>query len=68
MDFVDGMLEFFQSHAAKLRNGRAAIVVDDEVTFGMSRMVELRSPTVPCLTIRVFRQHDAAALWLRRRH
>jgi len=56
MDFVDGMLEFFQSHAAKLRNGRAAIV--DPVTLDMSRVVELRSAGVPCLTMRVFGEYD----------
>ena len=64
-EFVDGMIAFFGLHARELGHGRAAIITDGDLSFGMGRMTQLKSATqVPSLMIRTFREYDAGARWL----
>ena len=66
-EFIDRMMAFFSSNEDRLRKGRAAIVVDEAVAFGIGRMVELKAQAAaPSLLVRVFRDYDSAARWLRR--
>jgi hypothetical protein len=66
-EFIDRMMAFFSSNEDKLRKGRAAIVVDEAVAFGIGRMVELKAQAAaPSLLVRVFRDYDSAARWLPR--
>jgi hypothetical protein len=66
-DVVNQMLEFLAKHQSLLTGGRVAVVVSDETSFGMTRMVQLRSTIdVPDGTIRPFRRYDEAVDWLSR--
>ena len=66
-DVVKQMLEFLARHQSLLSGGRVAVVVSDETSFGMTRMVQLRSTIdVPDGCIRPFRRYDEAVDWLSR--
>ena len=66
-DLANQMLEFLASHQRALSGGRVAVVVSDDTSFGMTRMVQLRSTfDVPDGTIRPFRSYDDAVNWLSR--
>jgi len=68
LHFVDQMMEFFRANEHRLGKGRAAIVVDETVAYGMGRMVELKAQIVaPAILIRVFREYADATRWLTRR-
>lgn len=63
--FVTSMAHFFDLHREQMEGVRAAVVVRDEVGFGMARMTELfatgRNPT---MTIRAFWDPAEAERWL----
>ena len=62
---VEEMTRFLAEYQAELAGGRAAILVSDEVNFGMGRMTQLRSRLeIPNTTIRTFRSYDDAIAWL----
>lgn len=64
-EFINRMAQFFERHAAAIRNSRAAIVVRDDAGFGMGRMTELTATLkIPTLSVRVFRDPESAARWL----
>jgi hypothetical protein len=66
MDFVERIIRFFAERRPQLRHARAAIIADEALTYGMSRMLELKSQMlVPAVTIRVFRDYSTASRWLR---
>ncbi len=68
LEFIDRMMGFFSSHQDRFLNGRTAIVVDETVAAGMGRMLELKAQVAaPSVLIRVFRDYDTAARWLRGR-
>ena len=63
--FVAQMTDFFASHNRGLAGAVAAVVVADEVGFGMSRMTELRAEKEsPAFSIHTFRTSDEAERWL----
>jgi hypothetical protein len=65
--FVDQMAAFFAARAHQVAGVRAAVVVDSETAYGMSRMTGLRSELEsPGLTIRPFRSYEEAERWLTR--
>ena len=59
--FVNEMSSFFERYRQPLVDSLIAIVVSDDAGFGMGRMTALQNPNV---TIRVFRDYDAAVAWL----
>jgi len=62
---VEEMTRFLAEYQGELAGGRAAILVSDEVNFGMGRMTQLRSRLeIPNTTIRTFRSYDEAIAWL----
>jgi hypothetical protein len=62
---VTRMVEFLAAHRRDLSGGRAAVVVSDETSFGMTRMLQLKSIIdVPDGTIRPFRIYEEAVVWL----
>jgi len=64
-DVVNQMVAFLAEHQRELSGGRVAVVVSDETSFGMTRMVQLRSTIdVPDGNIRPFRTYDEAVDWL----
>ena len=66
-ELANQMLEFLARHQRALSGGRVAVVVSDDTSFGMTRMVQLRSTLdVPDGTIRPFRTYDEAVDWLSR--
>jgi hypothetical protein len=55
-DDVEQMTRFLAEYQAELAGGRAAILVNQDVNFGMGRMKQLRSRLdIPSTTIRAFR-------------
>lgn len=63
--FVSGAIDLIAEYRANVSGGRAAIVVADDVSFGMGRMTEMKAEmAVPTATIRAFRDYDAAVHWL----
>lgn len=63
--FVQSMVDFLARHVDRTSGERVAIVVSDEVSFGMGRMTQLRTEaTNPGSQRRVFRQYDEAVRWL----
>jgi hypothetical protein len=64
-EVVNQMVAFLAKHQRELSGGRVAVVVSDETSFGMTRMVQLRSTIdVPDGNIRPFRTYDEAVDWL----
>lgn len=62
---VDAMVGFFREHHDELGSSRVAIVVSDDVAFGMARMTSLKSAMdLPDAEIRPFRDYDAAVGWM----
>jgi hypothetical protein len=64
-DFVDRMVGFFQQHADKVKDWRAAVVTGSDVGYGVARMLEMTAEArqVP-MRIRTFRSEDEARRWL----
>jgi hypothetical protein len=63
--FVNEMAAFFAARSRQLSGVRAAVVVDSETGFGMSRMTGLKSELdTPGLAIRPFRSYEEAERWL----
>jgi hypothetical protein len=63
--FVTDMANFIDQHRAALERVRVALVVGDEVGFGMGRMTELATTSRnPSMTVRVFRESAEAEQWL----
>jgi hypothetical protein len=63
--FVNHMTDFFATHQQALAGSLRAIVVSDDVGFGMARMTELKSALEnPDSVARVFRSYSEAVLWL----
>jgi hypothetical protein len=63
--FVSGMVRFFEQHAARLADTRAAVVVGNESAYGMARMTStLGEARVPGFTIEVFYDLERAEEWL----
>jgi hypothetical protein len=64
-DDVEVMTRFLGEYRTELAGGRAAILVNDDVNFGMGRMTQLRSMLeIPNTTIRAFRSYAEAVAWL----
>lgn len=62
--FVNDMIEFLKGHPEMIARP-AAIVVSDEASYGMSRMIELKTEHQhPDLSMRTFRDMDTAIAWL----
>jgi hypothetical protein len=63
--FVESMAHLLATLRPQLAGERVAIVVSDEVSFGMGRMTELRTELRnPDSTRRTFRGYDEAVAWL----
>ena len=64
-DDIEVMTRFLAEYRTELAGGRAAILVNDDVNFGMGRMTQLRSKLeIPNTTIRAFRSYSEAVTWL----
>jgi hypothetical protein len=64
-DFVRRMADAFGRHAQKIGSARVAIVVSNDVNFGMARMTQmLAEAQTPFITIRAFRKFEEAERWL----
>jgi hypothetical protein len=62
--FTGAVLGFMASHSEALAR-RAAILVSDEVSFGMARMISLRAEfNAPATNLMVFYNYDKAVSWL----
>jgi hypothetical protein len=67
--FVSQMTDFFAGRKGAVSGMRAAVVVSDEASFGMTRMMEMRSEREnPDVTIRGFHTYDDAEQWLTEEH
>lgn len=63
--FVQQMIDFLESHAARLADVRAAVLVADDAGFGMARMMSLRTEgPAPRFQIQAFRDILEAERWL----
>jgi hypothetical protein len=63
------MTDFFAGRKGAVSGMRAAVVVSDEASFGMTRMMEMRSEREnPDVTIRGFHTYDDAEQWLTEEH
>jgi hypothetical protein len=59
------MADAFGRHAQKIGSARVAIVVSNDVNFGMARMTQmLAEAQTPFITIRAFRKFEEAERWL----
>ncbi len=64
-DFVERMVSFFETHSARVKRWRAAIVTGSEAGYGVARMLELWTEARNIdVGIRAFRDPDAAERWL----
>ena len=64
-DFVRRMADAFGRNAPRIGSARVAIVVSNDVNFGMARMTQmLAEAQTPFITIRAFRKLDDAERWL----
>jgi hypothetical protein len=63
-EFVNAITDFMTAHRAQIAE-RAAIVVANDTSYGMSRMTQLLADSRnPHLQVRVFRSREDAAAWL----
>lgn len=63
--FVRMMSNTLSGHAARVGPARVAVVVGDDVGFGMGRMVQMNTEAInPAISMRIFRSYDEAERWL----
>lgn len=61
---VDSMVAFLDTHRDRVAT-RTAVVVSDDTSYGMGRMIEPKNETRhPEMSIRTFRDMDRAIAWL----
>jgi hypothetical protein len=64
-EVVDRMVSFFERHADRMKQWRAAIVTSSDVGYGVARMLELSTEARNLeMQIRAFRDMHAAERWL----
>ena len=64
-DFVRRMADAFGRNSTQIGSARVAIVVNNDVNYGMARMTQmLAEAQTPNITIRAFRQLEDAERWL----
>ncbi len=61
---IEAMLQVMDATANERGDVRAAVVVDTDLAFGMGRMLELKAGERADPTFRIFKDIDAASLWL----
>jgi hypothetical protein len=64
-EFVERMLAYFQRHAEAVKGWRVALVASSDVSYGMSRVLEMTAEArAVSFTIRTFRSYEEAEQWL----
>jgi len=64
-DFVHRMADAFGRYSSQIGSARVAIVVSNDVNYGMARMTQmLAEAQTPTITIRAFRKFEDAERWL----
>lgn len=64
-DYVRGIARFLQTHADELEGVQAAVLVGDQASFGMGRMLQLLAEARDVTArVRIFQKYDEALDWL----
>ena len=61
---VNEIIGFLQSNEAFLKNTRTAVLVNNDVQYGTTRMFQTLSQELPS-TVRIFEEMDDAIKWLK---